>query len=175
MHEESNHQWLHRQWWVENKNLITQKSSDDETTQRELPDDIIRQIFLGLSTGNLHRYKCVSKTWQSMISDLRFQQDYRAYRGLNSGLLICMKNREGHDFCYSPLQFWKRDVKNFHCRFWFPGEQITQVVRGLVCCYNQDIDAQVLDVHTGRFMELPRNEYRETYFFGYDPVEGCTR
>lgn len=37
-----------------------------------VPDDILTEIFLRLPVRSLIRFKCVSKQWQSLISDQRF-------------------------------------------------------------------------------------------------------
>ncbi|KNA12543.1 hypothetical protein SOVF_124950 [Spinacia oleracea] len=57
------------------------KQMSGQGVMDRFPDDIIAQILIRLPVKSIHRFKCVSKVWNSIIKNGRFVSSYISLHG----------------------------------------------------------------------------------------------
>ncbi|CAI9088390.1 OLC1v1022699C1 [Oldenlandia corymbosa var. corymbosa] len=143
-------------------------------------DDLIWEVLKRLPVKSLMRFKCVSRTWLSMITDPSFA---KAYSGGTRGLIsVYPWELESHSVFYLSLNGGSCCSNQivFHHTVdhggWEQMETCTDVVNGLLCFY-RDRDSWLYNVATREMVQLPISSELEksddppdSYHFGFDPV-----
>ncbi|MCD9639807.1 hypothetical protein HAX54_024530, partial [Datura stramonium] len=75
-----------------------------------LPNDIIFSILIKVYTASLLRFKCVSKSWNAMISNVKFAKDHRDQsKELGREKLLVQRSTGAHGLCsYDGLVLLKK-------------------------------------------------------------------
>ncbi|KAK6914261.1 F-box domain [Dillenia turbinata] len=147
-----------------------------------IPGDILADVLLRLPVKSLFRFKCVSKSWNSLISDSRFINSYTNSNHRKSRLVLHAKPRNrlvdleapssiggGDHISVDGLILTTELLRQRQVPEIAPSFQIIGSSRGLVClsCLN---NVYVLNPGTGEFrVVIPRHSAEVVgYGFGYD-------
>nr|XP_016463783.1 PREDICTED: F-box protein At5g49610-like [Nicotiana tabacum] len=92
---------------------------DHHATGIQFQDDIIMEILIRLPVKSLLQFKCVSKSWQALISDPYFKMKHLNHAKNNHKLLVCQSSLDRGDmertikfsFYVSPLS----NIQEFGC------------------------------------------------------------
>ncbi|XP_058203814.1 F-box/kelch-repeat protein At3g23880-like [Rhododendron vialii] len=158
-------------------------STDDSLLLPLLPPEIIFEVLSRLPVKSLLRFKCVSKSWRSLISQPEFVKAHHSLASVNTDythhrlLLIYFKSYPRVDFkscsLYSVVNE-KSDtavdldcpVSVYHNTTWVVG-----CCYGLVC-FVAGKEVSIWNPSTRKSKRLPDvemvNHYLKTYGFGYD-------
>ena len=124
------------------------------------PCELIENILLRISVKNLLRYKCVSKSWYTLIDDLYFVKkhlEYNVKSNTNLGLIVQedaddsrmqkvrINDMVGHDSC----DFVRVDF-NTVCN-------IVGSCNGLICLSTLSNNLTIWNPTTGKAYDLPYN------------------
>ncbi|XP_071904275.1 putative F-box protein At1g53550 [Coffea arabica] len=157
-------------------------SITQQKLQQQLPNDLVFGLLMKLEkVKNLHKYKCVSKSWCSIISSPQFPASYRSFH--RGGLLISIPERIAGlrqlSFYYSSVLVEEQPVEPFFCSFKMPVSKffggIAEVINGITCVFYQNV-VFVCNVCSGEKMILPDPVFRDhnsvntstKLFLGYD-------
>ncbi|CAI9094094.1 OLC1v1029757C1 [Oldenlandia corymbosa var. corymbosa] len=146
-----------------------------------IPDELIWEVLRWLPVKSLMQFKCVSKTWLSVIKDLSFAKAYcGGYRGLLSGQPARFQPCNNRCLFYIGLDGGTATTHQILPYYILEHENrdqmilYTDVVNGLLCFY-QGKHSWLCNVATREMMQLPSStdsseENNFLYHFGFDPI-----
>ncbi|OIT06506.1 hypothetical protein A4A49_08315 [Nicotiana attenuata] len=138
-----------------------------------LPEEIVTEVLLWLPLKSLYRYKSVSKTWCSIISEHEF---VKLHNGRNVGIVISnsssfFQSRLSLTNIPPPPPFIEQQFGTAEIGF-------TEVINGLFCFYTPTGNLTLCNSYTFETMELPLpsffrpNKYETQFRLGFDPFIG---
>ncbi|CAI9107543.1 OLC1v1006918C1 [Oldenlandia corymbosa var. corymbosa] len=155
-----------------------------------VPNDVVWEILRWIPVKSLMRFKCVSRTWLSIIRDLRFS---KIYSGGGGPCLISFHSwifekswfpRVSFD-TYTRFEFFNLDSESFDTHIVYHGhvhghalkKACTNIVDGLICFYRGE-QSWLYNIATREMVKLPDLTFGEckeadhsgVYNLGYDPI-----
>ncbi|PON54620.1 F-box domain containing protein [Parasponia andersonii] len=148
-------------------------------TGPSLNEDVVIIILSKLPVKSLIRFKCVCKSWYSLIQSPFFitthlnsnKVHHRDYLGLlmNDGVITSRQYLISF-FSYNPIKF---DMMKFSSKLILPFKcpRIIGSCNGLLCMVTETFEYYVLNPATREFKTLEQHEHWENlcYGFGFDP------
>ncbi|XP_057462260.1 F-box protein CPR1-like [Actinidia eriantha] len=133
------------------------------------PCELIENILLRISVKNLLRYKCISKSWHTLVDDLYFVKkhlEYNVKSNTNLGLIVQedaddswmrtvhLDDMVGHDRC----DFVRVDTGNVA-----NNHNIVGSCNGLICLSTLSYNLTIWNPSTGKAYNLPYNPTEISY------------
>ncbi|PSS04826.1 F-box protein [Actinidia chinensis var. chinensis] len=143
-----------------NRERKRENESSSTPSNGHFPYELIENILLQISVKNLLRYKCVSKSWHTLIDDIYFVKkhlEYNVKSNTNLGLIVQedaddswmqtvhLDDMVGHDQC----DFVRVDTGNV--------DNIVGSCNGLVCLSTQSNNLTIWNPSTGKAHNLSCN------------------
>ncbi|KAL1207094.1 putative F-box protein [Cardamine amara subsp. amara] len=161
-----------------------QSSSTSNPTILCFPLDLILEILLRLPAKSIVRFRCVSKLWSSLTTDLYFRNLYETRSSIWPNLLMFFKkgvnlfvysfpqhNQTSNDQPHSYSHHVDSYRMKYPKRCCFP---FTESVHGLIC-FRIDSKPIIWNPTMRQFITLrkPEKSWKGiAVFLGYDPIEG---
>ncbi|XP_019240942.1 PREDICTED: putative F-box protein At3g10240, partial [Nicotiana attenuata] len=138
---------------------------------KEIPSDIVFQVLARLPIKGLDRFKCVSKSWSSMISHPEFIKAHRPCTGIFINLfpISIHLNSSPKGLFYASIHGNDELARRLSLPY-FGYEDITPIINGLACLYTAH-QVSVFNVTTRELMALPADAHYVSYALGFDPVD----
>ncbi|KAL8110243.1 putative F-box protein At1g47790 [Apium graveolens] len=150
--------------------VVGEKSKRKKPAAAELPEEVVlREILTRLPIKSVGRFKCVSKSWLSLISDPQFVKQHLNLSTTQNpddyDCLIVQKN----DKIVILSRYKETSALLSVSRFGLIGS-----VRGLVCLsYGNNFSLWNPAIHQSKEFSIPPRRPRHSWYpigFGFDPI-----
>lgn len=140
-------------------------TSTSTTCPASLPQDILHQIFTRLPVKSIVRFKCVSKFFNSLISDPFFIDEHHRNQSLTypgTSILLCIPSKTCQQIFYTANITEENQGKLQANRVQYLDRQCFHNLvhltsaNGLICLSNHDGDIAICNLSTRQHISLPR-------------------
>ncbi|KAG7564746.1 F-box associated interaction domain [Arabidopsis suecica] len=154
-------------------------SNSPRENSKEMPIDLLIDIFTRLPLEDVARCRCVSKLWSSILRRRDFTQLFLKISSTRPRILFTFLYK-GRRIFYSIPQDLDPDRNNYsspiipHYQMHFPkglasSDKVCPPILGLIC--NKSKKPLICNPSTGEYMSLPKARNEMSPFFGYDPID----